>query len=98
MSSKDWSIVQWASFGGALLLLFMTFLMTGDIQGNRLVLVNPTPWMYVLFGLSMIGYFFFILAHICKRNDAKRITLRLAGQAFFWTVIFYWALYIINQI
>ncbi|MCF6139563.1 hypothetical protein [Pseudalkalibacillus berkeleyi] len=98
MSSKGWTIVQWSSFGVSLLFILMIFLMTSEVQGDRLVLMHSTPWMYVLFGLSIVGYYFFVVAHICKRNKVEKITLRLAGQAFFWTAIFYWGLYIINQL
>ncbi|WP_261134637.1 hypothetical protein [Bacillus sp. Marseille-Q3570] len=96
MEKRGWAIFQWTAGSAAILMIVTMFVMTSDIQDDKLVMVHPTPWMYVLFGLSVIGVFLFVLGHLAKKREAFAIDKSIFFQALLWTSLFYGLLLGIN--
>ncbi|MCF6411558.1 hypothetical protein [Pseudalkalibacillus salsuginis] len=96
MEKRGWAIFQWAAGVAAILMIIAMFVLTSEIQGQKLMMVHPTPWMYVLFGLSVIGVFLFVVGHLAKKREAFAINKSIILQAVLWTSLFYGLLLVIN--
>ncbi|WP_408009136.1 hypothetical protein ACJROX_02110 [Pseudalkalibacillus sp. A8] len=96
MEKRGWAIFQWTAGGAAIMMMIAMFVLTSEFQGGKLVMVHPTPWMYVLFGLSVIGVFLFVLGHLAKKREAFAIDKSIILQAVLWTSLFYGLLFVIN--